>query len=267
MSKTYKTRGINLNGMPMGESDRLLTILSPEYGLIRAIAPGARKYKSSLRGRSQLFVINDLLIVKGKSLDRITQAETQESYPKLSQDLGKLTVSQYLAELVLYLGLSDQPQTELYSLLTEHLKRIETLSTNFQILPHLVHAIFHILAIAGIAPKLFNCCLSEKKLIPNFEQGNFKIGFSFYLGGLILLSQKKSHQRINYQVDALELTLLQSLSYQTLPNCKDMIPSEINSSAIENSWIKIQKMIEDYIEFYLGRSLKTAKILNSILTI
>lgn len=38
MSKTYKAIGINLHAMPMGEADRLLTILSPERGLIKTIA-------------------------------------------------------------------------------------------------------------------------------------------------------------------------------------------------------------------------------------
>ncbi len=55
MSRTYQATGINLQGMAFGEADRLLTILTAEYGLIRAIAPGARKYKSSLRGRSELY--------------------------------------------------------------------------------------------------------------------------------------------------------------------------------------------------------------------
>jgi len=45
-------------------------------------------------------VVNELLI-KGRSLDKITQAESLESYPRLRQDLLKLAASQYLAEMVL----------------------------------------------------------------------------------------------------------------------------------------------------------------------
>jgi DNA repair protein RecO (recombination protein O) len=32
----------------MGETDRLLTILTTEFGLVRGIAPGSRKHKSRL---------------------------------------------------------------------------------------------------------------------------------------------------------------------------------------------------------------------------
>jgi DNA repair protein RecO (recombination protein O) len=51
MSRTYKATGINLKTQVLGESDKIVTILTPEFGLIRAVAPGARKHNSSLGGR------------------------------------------------------------------------------------------------------------------------------------------------------------------------------------------------------------------------
>ncbi|MGD1921049.1 MAG: recombination protein O N-terminal domain-containing protein [Pleurocapsa sp.] len=41
MSQKYKATGIILKGSSLKESDRLVTVLTPEYGLIRAFAPGA----------------------------------------------------------------------------------------------------------------------------------------------------------------------------------------------------------------------------------
>jgi len=63
----------------MGEADKMLTILTKERGLVRAIAPGARKHKSRLSGRSAQFVVNDALFIQGKSIDKFVQAETQQS--------------------------------------------------------------------------------------------------------------------------------------------------------------------------------------------
>lgn len=125
MSRTYKATGINLKSMPFGEADRLLTILTREQGLVRAVAPGCRKPKSKLGGRSALFVVNDLMLVQGRSLDKIAQAETLESYPGLSQNLAKLTTSQYLAELTLYQALSGQPQIELWDLFCQQLTQLQ----------------------------------------------------------------------------------------------------------------------------------------------
>ncbi len=186
--RNYKATGINLKGMPMGESDRLVTVLTREYGLVRAIAPGARKHKSKLAGRSGLFVVNEALFIKGKSLDKLVQAETVRSFPGLSKDLAKLTASQYLAEIVLSLALSEQPQEELYYLLIEHLSRIES-ATTAQVLPCLTQATFHLLALAGVAPEVHQCCLSRAPLDIELNNPDWRVAFSVCSGGAVTLAE------------------------------------------------------------------------------
>lgn len=186
--RSYKATGINLKAIAMGESDRLVTVLTKEYGLVRAIAPGARKHKSRLAGRSGLFVVNEALFTKGRSLDKMVQAETQRSFPGLSTDLAKLTASQYLAELALAQALTEQPQTDLYYLLIEHLGRIET-ATKPNILPCLAQATFHMLALAGVAPEVFRCCLSRAPLTVELGNPDWQVGFSVSSGGAIDLAE------------------------------------------------------------------------------
>ncbi len=183
-TRTYRTTGINLRSKPSGEADRLMTILTKEHGLIRAIAPSARKQKSSLSGRSGLFVVNDLLIAKGKSMDKITQAESLQSFPKLSLDIKKLTAGQYLAELALQQALSEQSQEGLFYLLLEHLDRLEQ-ATNDYILPRLTHAVFQLLALAGIAPQMHRCCLSGESLVPEVGNPVWRAAFSVEAGGAV----------------------------------------------------------------------------------
>jgi DNA repair protein RecO (recombination protein O) len=161
MSRTFSVTGINLKSSIMGESDRLLTILTPDRGLIKVAAPGARKQNAKLGGRSGLFVINDMLIAQGKSLDRLTQAETLESFPSLAKSLAKLTTAQYLVEIALQQAIPNHPQAELYYLLTEHIGRIEQASPD-QILPCLTHGTYQLLALAGLAPQVQQCCLSGR---------------------------------------------------------------------------------------------------------
>lgn len=171
MSGTYKATGINLKAMPIGENDRLVTILTREHGLIRAIAPGARKSKSSMGGRSALFIVNDLLIFKGRSIDKITQAETILTYGKLSGDLGKLAASQYLAEIVLAQALKEHPQEDLYQLLLLHLGRLNGLDQgdNTASIAHLCQGIFHLLALGGIAPQVYSCCITRQATTPQVK--------------------------------------------------------------------------------------------------
>lgn len=202
--RSYKATGINLKAMNIGESDRLVTVLTKEKGLLRAIAPGARKHKSRLGGRSGLFVVNECLFTKGKSLDKLVQAETLRSFPGLSHNLAKLTASQYLAELALSQALSEQPQVELYHLLIEHLTRIETARTP-NILPCLAQATFHLLALAGVAPEVFRCCLTRSPLTIELGNPDWQVGFSVSSGGAVALDEIKRLERDRLeQIERLE---------------------------------------------------------------
>ncbi|MGP1383072.1 MAG: DNA repair protein RecO [Thainema sp.] len=198
MSRTYKATGINLRSIPFGEYDRLLTVLTLEHGLLRAIAPGSRKHNSRLSARSGLFVVNQLLIVKGKSLDKIIQAETVTSYPGLSQDLCKLTVSQYLAELVLYQALSDQPQEDLFERLQQYLQQIEQASSATSLV-YLVHGVFHLLLMAGVEPQIFDCCMTQEPIVPDFDLPDWQAGFSVAAGGVLSLPALDQLEAERYQ--------------------------------------------------------------------
>ncbi|ACK71239.1 DNA repair protein RecO [Gloeothece citriformis PCC 7424] len=278
MSKTYQATGIILKGMPLGEADRLVTILTSEYGLIQAVVPGARKHKSRLRGRSELFVVNQLLIVKGRSLDKLIQAETLESYPGLSRDLGKLTASQYLAELVLSLALCEQPQIELYELLNEHLRRIEQKATPQTLYPHLAQAVFHLLAIAGVAPQVYQCCLSREPIETNFIDSLWRVGFSFESGGAINLSSDRRQpfqpsddlkkeiflNKLNWKLTAVELTLLQQLGQKFLPQAYDIFPMDVAISSIDVAWIKIERILREYAQYHFGRSFRSATLVDTL---
>ncbi|MBE9169568.1 DNA repair protein RecO [Pleurocapsales cyanobacterium LEGE 06147] len=288
MSQTYQATGIILKGQPLAETDRLVTVLTSEHGLIRAVAPGARKHKSRLRGRSELFVVNNLLIVKGRSLDKIIQADTVYTYPGLSRDLGKLAAAQYLAELVLCLALSEQPQIELYELINEHLRRLEKLASQQVVYPHLAHAVFHLLAIAGVAPQVHACCLTHKILPPNFTTPNWQVGFSFEQGGIINLAASISAESekigseqtpvvstkivdstnsplgIDYKLNAVELTLMQQLSYHSLLQIEELFPQGLANLALDSAWIRIERILREYSQFYLGKSIRSATLVDNL---
>jgi len=266
MGQTYKATGINLKNMPFGETDCLVTVLTSEWGIVRAVAPGARKQKSRLRGRVEPFVVNELLIVQGRSLDKIIQADTLESYPRLSRDLGKLTASQYLAELVLAVGLSEQAQTELYDVFNEHLRRISeiTQSSPGAILSRLTHGTFHILALAGLAPQVHHCCLTGRSL-----KGQDRIQFSFEAGGAIApepldptqaVPQSSTRPRIDRYLNPNELQLLQKLTAADLDDLND--PPEAPS--FETSWLRVEKVLRDYSQYHLDKTIRSATLLDTL---
>ncbi|MGK7945051.1 MAG: DNA repair protein RecO [Microcystaceae cyanobacterium] len=272
MSKSYQATGIILQGKPMGETDRLLTVLSPEYGLIRAIAPGSRKFKSRLRGRSELFVVNRFLVVQGRSLAKITQAETLRCYPGLSQSLGKLTASQYLGELTLAFALSDQPQTEIYEILLEHLSRLEKLTQESEIYAHLAQAVFHCLVVGGLAPQVSSCCLTQKTIQANFDNPRWRVGFSFEAGGIVSLEKSSEDSPlllppINSKLGAVELTFMQHLGSPTLPQPAQMLPPHRLSSSLTMAWVRVENILRNYAQYHLGKTFRAASLIDSLISL
>lgn len=287
MTRTYKATGINLKSVPIGEADRLLTILTQEYGLIKVVAPGVRKHRSTLGGRSGLFVVNELLIAKGRSLDKITQAETLEAYTGLSQDLGKLTAGQYLAELTLTQALSHQPQEELFCLLREHLSRLERLPApmepNFPtpLLAYLNQGIFHLLALAGIAPQVQQCCLTRRPLTPNFASPTWRVEFSISDGGTVsptdfanLEAEKEKRDTQTLGVEVLspprkrrhppptpitagELTILQQLGQPQLTGPVALCQPQ--------AWVTVEHLLRRYAEYHLDCSIRSATLIDTYL--
>ena len=107
MSPEQRLEGLVLRSSPLGESDRLLTLLSAEEGLTRLAAPGARKPKSSLAGAVPLAVLS--LQVGGRSgLRRVRQLRVLRNFSALAERLETLSAAQGLAELALQLVPTDQ---------------------------------------------------------------------------------------------------------------------------------------------------------------
>ncbi|MEM9271581.1 MAG: DNA repair protein RecO [Cyanobacteria bacterium P01_F01_bin.143] len=274
--RKYTTTGIILQGLTLNESDRLVKVLTPDYGLISATAPGAKKYKSRLRGRTELFVINKLLIIKGRSLDKIIQADTLYTYPGLSKDLGKLAAAQYLAELALYLAVDEQPQAELYELLNEHLRRIEQLKSQTNVYPYLAQAVFHILAIAGIAPQVHACCLTQQPLEIASLNTDWRGGLSFEQGGLVnILGQTNQATEespnnyetsfvVNHKINAVELGIMQSLNEKSLPQISEIIPPQLAGLSVDAAWVRIEKILRQYIQHHLGKSIRSADLVDNL---
>jgi DNA repair protein RecO (recombination protein O) len=288
-SGTYKAIGINLKSAPLGESDRLLTILTEEYGLLRVVAPGSRKHKSSLGGRSSLFVVNQLLIAKGRSLDKVIQAESVESYPGLSQDLSKLTAGQYLAELVLYQALSEQSQSDLFHLIRQQLSQLEQAPLSL-ILPCLTRSTFHLLAIAGLAPQVQSCCVTQQPISPNFTDPDWRIGFSTTAGGLVSLSAPPPLD-LSARLTATELQLLQQLpppDRADLPKGIEieLVPDRVSGRVIApgshsvsdrsttymptaptplpnlESWLAVERVLRHYAQYHFDRPIRSAALID-----
>jgi len=80
MRHKYETRGIILARTPAGETNALLTILTPDFGLVRARAQGARRSGAKLAAALTTFSESELALVRGREQWRIVGAILKENW-------------------------------------------------------------------------------------------------------------------------------------------------------------------------------------------
>lgn len=109
-----------LRGRDYNESDRLLTVYSRHWGKLSCLARGVRKPKSRLKAATLPFVCSRLEFSpakgSGQSLRLITQGETLYSLAELREDLSKIGLANYVAEMLDCATPQEKPQENLYIL-------------------------------------------------------------------------------------------------------------------------------------------------------
>jgi DNA repair protein RecO (recombination protein O) len=98
-ARLYKTEGIVLRSMDLGEADRVLTVLTPRLGKLRVIAKGIRRPRSRLGGGLEPFSDVHLVLAVGRTFDVVTQAALEDPHLGLRDDLHSTAAAWYLVEL------------------------------------------------------------------------------------------------------------------------------------------------------------------------
>jgi DNA repair protein RecO (recombination protein O) len=96
----YKTEGIIIRAVDLGELDRLLFVYTRGYGKISVRAISARKKESKLRGLLEPFTLGQFVLAKSKTIDIVTDFEVANSFSYLHKNLGNLAYAYYFAELI-----------------------------------------------------------------------------------------------------------------------------------------------------------------------
>src|SRR5690606_6159221 len=95
----YRDEAVVLRTHKLGEADRIVTMLSRQHGKIRAVAKGVRRTASKFGSRLEPFMVADVQLYEGRSLDIITQAESLGSYgADITDDYASYTAASAMVE-------------------------------------------------------------------------------------------------------------------------------------------------------------------------
>lgn len=158
-----RSEAIVLRTRDFGEADKILTLLTADYGKVSAVAKGCRRIRNRLMGVSAPFVHMRALIFEGKSLDTLSQGELIHSFIDIREDLEKMAYAAYMAEVVDQMTEEKHPVPLLFKLL---LGCFQVLSDGHN--PDVVARYFDVncLSILGYRPQLNFCvaCDNETEL-------------------------------------------------------------------------------------------------------
>ena len=124
--RIYSTEGVVLRHSNLGEADRIVTMLTPGRGILRAVAKGARKPGSKVGGQLDLLRHVSISARTGRTLDSISQAETVNSFSALRTSLGGLSRGLYVCELTEKFAVEDAPAAGVFRMLVDGLDHLQT---------------------------------------------------------------------------------------------------------------------------------------------
>ncbi len=163
------TKALVLRGVDYKESDKILTLLTTEMGKIPASARGCRKKGSPIAAGCQLLCWSEMVLYEYQGRWVVKEAATERQFRGVRDDLEKLSLACYLAEVTEVLAVEGIAVPELLSLILNSLHALEKMNKP---LP-LVKAAFELKAmcLAGYEPMLEGCavCGEENLSDPRFH--------------------------------------------------------------------------------------------------
>ena len=243
MGTRFTTEGLVIKEMKVGESDRLVTLFTKEYGLIKAFASGAENIKSKKNSSTSLLTYASFTILNKKGTYRIYEAAPISRFFTIGADIEILAISQYFCELGLTFAQSDEPNTELLRLLLNSLHFL----TKEKRYPPLIKAIteFRTAVISGYMPDFVACnnCgkFEDSVMYFNMEEGS------------ILCSECGKYGT------PIDKTLLSALRHITYSEFKKLYSFEIPESSAD----RLSQITSEYITIQSGQKFSSLDFLNS----
>lgn len=158
MAVEQTVHAIVLRRRDSGESDRRLTLLTRETGVMDVVAKGARKSGSRLSGSSEPLSASILQITPGKKQAFVTQAQPISSFPGLRSDYDRLSYGLALAELASGVIPHEHPADEEFNFMVRALHDLEIHAKPMVVF---VWAQVRLMELAGFLPSFDRCALTD----------------------------------------------------------------------------------------------------------
>jgi DNA repair protein RecO (recombination protein O) len=244
-----QTTGLVLRDTEYKETSRILTVLTSTEGKITVSAKGAKRKGSKIAASSQLLAYSEMTLFLSRDRYALTEARSIELFRGLRDDLNKLALGTYFAELLEALSDEDMPNPEMLSLGLNALYALSEGKND----DALIKAAFEmrLMCAAGYEP-LTDCCAVCGKQEP-------EIPVLSLVGGVIHCMGCESPERGEELI--LSPGTLAAIRYIAHADPKKLYRFTMSEDGIKN----LGKVTEAYLKAQLGRSFGTLDFYHSLI--
>ncbi len=199
----FTTDGLVIKENNVGESDRVVVVLTRDKGLLSAFVSGARKPKSKNAASTALLSYSHLCITQSKGTYRITEAEAIDVFFGIRTDIERLSLAQYICELCQVLVPYEVEGEEFLRLALNSLHYIEKGKMDIYAVKALTE--LRLMVIAGFMPDLVGCrvCGTDQ---------NFPLWLDL-IGGDMLCNDCKARSKVSGSFAELDRTTFAAMRH------------------------------------------------------
>ena len=249
----FSTTGVILRRLEYGDSDLILSLITRDKGKISVIAKSAKKSTKRFGGLLELFSLLDIVCTtgKGKGLAVLQEASLNTPLGSIRSDYHKTAHASYWSELMDKWLEEGHGQPELYRLLVRVLRKLDHGELSGEQLNVLYQSQF--LRLSGLRPNLERCVRCGRQDSPK-TSGD--ISFDLGKGGIlcdVCTGVRTSGLRLS-KGTVRQLQWLSSENYAKAERIR-LSPESLSQA---------QNLLEDFVQFHLGKVPKSLKFLRQI---
>ena len=243
------TKGLVLRATKTNEAARVLAILTPEQGIVSAMAKGALRLKNKLFSGTGLFCYSEFTLFQGKNMYIVDEAQVQTLFYGIHDDMENMALAMYFSEITTILSpIGEEAQGMLRLLLNSfYLMSEHKRSTRF------LKAVFELraLSLAGFMPDLIACADCVK-----YEGGPFCFDPN---SAKIYCADCAEKRQLSCNLDPSALAAMRHIVFSADDKLFSFTLGETSSR-------RLGEVASTYLKTCLDRPLKTEDFLNTILS-
>ncbi len=242
-----KATAIVLRVIEFSETSSVVTLLTREFGKIRALAKGARRPKGPFESALDLLALCRIVFLRKSSdaLDLLTEAKLERRFRPLDGALSNLYAAYYVAELLNELTDDYDPHPELFDAADQVLA---TLRNSEAVAPALVRFELTAMRVLGHTPTWTQCAECGTAVEPTG-----RVPFSHLAGGVLCKTCRTRHKQI-VSISAAALRTLAALSAPDAPTLEASACSSRNMG-------ELRGVLNHYWSHLLGHPLRLQRYL------